>query len=424
MKPHAALHAFTYRLHYLAGVFIAPFIIVAALTGLLYAAAPAAEQLTYRDMLTTSSSGPLHPLSHQVAVAQEKHPDLAVSGIQPAAAGKTTRVLFQDEDLPASTRQVVFVDPVTLDITGESIQYGSSGALPVRTFLSNLHRSLLFGYGMRWYSELAASWLGALALSGTYLWWRRRKARKRSWHSRLGIILLPGMLFLAATGLTWSTVAGNNIAEVRAQLSWMAPQAHTELSEDVTPAAADVHADHDMPTAGTGDMAGIDAVWATARAELDTPFELQAPEAGHAWIAQELRQPWVFSRDSVAIAADGSVHDRVNFADWPLVAKLTDWLIPLHMGLLLGWVNQLALAVLALCIVAMAWLGYRGARRHQRPTRPARFSYWWLAAVVLYGLIAPLFGLSVLVFALLAGAWAGIERRRAGGDKRVAPAEN
>lgn len=38
--------------------------------------------------------------------------------------------------------------------------YGTSGVLPLRTFLDQLHSNLLLGKWGRFYSELAASWLG------------------------------------------------------------------------------------------------------------------------------------------------------------------------------------------------------------------------------------------------------------------------
>ncbi|MGO2653765.1 hypothetical protein ACTXJY_10325 [Corynebacterium casei] len=47
---------------------------------------------------------------------------------------KTTRVLFDDPELESSSyRQAVFVDPGSLEVTGDLVQYGSSRALPLRT---------------------------------------------------------------------------------------------------------------------------------------------------------------------------------------------------------------------------------------------------------------------------------------------------
>lgn len=58
--------------------------------------------------------------------------------------------------------------------------YGTSGVLPLRTFLDQLHSNLLLGkWGRFFYSELAASWLG-FNLSGLYSWWKRRSNFKKT----------------------------------------------------------------------------------------------------------------------------------------------------------------------------------------------------------------------------------------------------
>src|SRR3546814_5866764 len=75
------------------------------------------------------------------------------------AAGETTRVLFTDPSLGESERLAVFVDPVLAQPVGELAVYGSSGSLPLRTWISQLHRHLHLGEPGRLYSELAASWM-------------------------------------------------------------------------------------------------------------------------------------------------------------------------------------------------------------------------------------------------------------------------
>ena len=52
-----------------------------------------------------------------------------------------------------------------------------------------------------------------------------------------------------------------------------------------------------------------------------------------------------FSYKDMAAILDipiGTVTSRLDFAEWPLMAKMTDWVIDLHMGILFGLVNQLA----------------------------------------------------------------------------------
>ena len=90
-------------------------------------------------------------------------------------------MLFADPSLGESQYRTVFVDPGTAEIRGDLPTYGSSGALPLRTWISNLHRSLNLGEPGRIYSELAASWLWVIALGGLLLWIDRIR-RKRTDH--------------------------------------------------------------------------------------------------------------------------------------------------------------------------------------------------------------------------------------------------
>jgi uncharacterized iron-regulated membrane protein len=128
-----------------------------------------------------------------------------------------------DPALGESQYRTLFVDPGTGEIRGDLPTYGSTGALPLRTWISNLHRSLNLGEPGRIYSELAATWLCVIALGGLLLWIDRirrrrtttpKKARPASgrartvWlHGTTGTILLTAFVFLSATGLTWSVLS-------------------------------------------------------------------------------------------------------------------------------------------------------------------------------------------------------------------------
>lgn len=59
------------RLHFYIGLFVGPFIFVAALTGTLYVLTPQFENYLYADALFTRSEGTAQPLSRQVDAAQK-----------------------------------------------------------------------------------------------------------------------------------------------------------------------------------------------------------------------------------------------------------------------------------------------------------------------------------------------------------------
>lgn len=432
------------RLHFYAGVLVGPFILVAALTGALYALAPQLDQVVYAHQLHAPVTTTTLSLADQIAVAEEHVGDEAtLAAVRPAPEpGDTSRIMFAQEGLGASESRAVFVDPGTGEIRGDLTVYGTSGALPLRTWVSNLHRNLQLGEVGRTYSELAASWLGVVALAGLALWIIRiRKTRAKKdllrpnpthrgyrrlfgWHSSLGIWVLVGALFLSATGITWSQFAGTNVSSLRTSLSWGNPTLNTALGSEGT-APADEHAHHhgveSAPT-GAANPATFDAVLAIAqRTNINTGLvEIKPPaEAGSAWVVREIKASFPTEADQVAI--DGTtmqVVDRIDFAGFSLPAKLARWGIDLHMGAMFGLVNQVVLFLIAAAIAGMVALGYLMWWK-RRPTRtphrlvgspPRRGALgdapWWgvvavTAGAVLIGLWLPLVGWTLVGFVVL-----------------------
>jgi len=391
----SALIALLRRLHFYIGLFIAPFIFIAALTGTLYVMTPQLENRLYHSQLFTTATGPDQPLSSQVAKAVSvMGTDARIAAVRPAPhEGETTRVMFASADLGPSETRAVFIDPKTLDVTGVITVYGTSGVLPLRTWLDYLHRNLLLGDIGRNYSELAASWLWIAALGGALLWATQRAPRRkplrgaptraqrlaghRHWHTTLGITLLLGLVFFSATGLTWSRWAGDNIALMRSHFGWMTPAVNTALQPD--PALkmampADEHAEHyghmnvaphAAPPAHPAAVspAQFDGVLNAARAAGIDAAKLEIRPsylADKAWTVNEIDRRWPTQVDSVAVdAQNNSVIDKVAFADFGLLAKLTRWGVDAHMGVLFGVANQLVLVLSGGGLCVMIVMGYR-----------------------------------------------------------------
>ncbi|WP_120339173.1 PepSY-associated TM helix domain-containing protein [Cryobacterium soli] len=431
--------AFLLRLHFYAGVLVGPFILVAALSGALYAATPQLEQAVYAHELHAPVSDTTLPLADQIEAAQAVVGDEgALVAVRPAPNdGDTTRVMFTGEGLGESESRAIFVDPATAEVRGDLTAYGTSGVLPLRTWIDQFHRNLHLGDVGRLYSELAASWLGVVVLAGAAMWViriRRVRAKKDllrpnnkvrgyrrlfSWHASTGIWLLVGALFLSATGITWSQYAGQNVSDLRAAFNLGTPSISTDLGEAATVPAGE-HAGHGTATASTAviEPATFDAVLAVARTvNVNTGLvEIRPPSAaGQAWVVQEIQRSFPTEVDSVAV--DGStlqVTDRVDFADFNLAAKLTRWGIDTHMGTMFGLANQLVLLATALGLAAMVGWGYlmwwkrrptRGGARMGRPAPAgalARAPWWGVLAVIfgalVVGLFFPLVGISLLVF--------------------------
>ncbi|TQL68376.1 putative iron-regulated membrane protein [Nocardioides albertanoniae] len=455
------------RMHFYAGLLVAPFILVASVTGLLYTLAPQVEQVAYHDLTHVTPAGPRVSYAEQVAAARQSHPGGDIVRVDvPQAGDRSTRVVFTDETVPADYDMSVFVNPYTATVEGQVRSFGQW--LGFRAWLDELHRNLHLGALGRSYSELAASWLWVVALGGLMLWIgrqtrirrdrgggrlgfarrlvtpdlaaRRRRLRVVSWHAVIGVWALLGVLALSVSGLTWSRFAGDHIGEVRTALSWSEPTPSTSLAPGGVAAEHSHHGAHGGSATATDpdavftDGAGVDGVVAAAReAGLGDPLYLVPPaDASSAWTAAENKRSWPTRYDAISVDPAGGVVDRVDFADWPLMAKVTDWVIGAHMGILFGIVNQVALAMLAIGLIVVTLYGYRmwwlrrprGASglRFGRPAPrgglrrlpwPALAALVTLAAVV--GWFVPMLGVSLIGFVLVDAAVGIVRRRRRAG---------
>ena len=475
----ALLRPLVLRLHFYAGVLVAPFILVAAVTGGLYAVAPQVEQVVYADELHVQPAATAVPLADQVTAALAARgpgSEADLLAVRPAPTpSDTTRVLFSDPSLRESYRQAVFVDPGTGEVVGQLPVYGTSGAMPLRAWLSELHRTLHLGEPGRLYSELAASWLSVLAVSGLALWTTRRvrsrragerarralllergltgRSRTRGLHAVTGTWMLLGLLALSATGLTWSTHAGERVTALREALSWTTPTVDTTVPGEA--AGATATGDHEghtagmvMPEAGepepltAAELPGdVSAVLDAARGAGLTAglVEVRLPaEPGAAWKVDEVDRSWPEQVDSAAVAVvagdegaapTATALDVVRFSDYPFMAKMARWGVDAHSGSLFGLANQLVLLALAAGITASVVWGYRmwWQRRPDRSTRrgvgrPAPRGAWRrlplpvLAAVVVVtaavGWAMPVLGVSLVAF-LVVDVLLGLRRSTA-----------
>ncbi|MFF5443494.1 PepSY-associated TM helix domain-containing protein [Streptomyces sp. NPDC012888] len=460
----AALRPLLLRVHFYAGVLIAPLLFVAATTGLLYALSFQAEKIAYSDQLTVAQVGERTlPLSQQVEAARRAAPQGEVVGVWPGPdAEATTRVIMESPEAAEGRTLTVFVDPYTAEVRGELETSGD--ALPLRAWLSEFHANLQLGDLGRNYSELAASWMWVVALGGLALWIGRRRTRRAqlvvpdrkaapgrrrtlSWHGAVGLWAAAGLVVLSATGLTWSKYAGENIGALQDRLGGATPSVSATLGGAAGAAdGGDEHAGHQIGADGKMIMppavdVGVDEVVEAARAAgVTESLQITMPSEGKGYVVKERDRTFPVHLDAVSVdPADGRVMDELRFADYPLLAKLTRFGIDVHMGLLFGLANQLALAALAVAVMLLVFWGYR-MWWLRRPTkartlsagRPQPRGAWRklpvtvllpLAAVVaVTGWFVPMLGISLLAFLLLDGALGLLARFRARNGAAAGPA--
>ncbi len=433
------------RLHFYAGVFVAPFLLVVALTGFLFAFTPQLDQIAYHDQLHVTPRGPQVPLSEQVAAAQAVVPDGVVVAVHTgAAADATTKVEFS---LPAlgENQRTVYIDPYTAEVRGVLTTW--FGSTPLTTWLDQMHANLNLGETGSLYSELAASWLWVLVLGGLILWWRHQRGtrtarrllapgagrqgvrRSRSWHAATGVWIAVVLLFLSATGLTWSHYAGATFDTLRAALNSDSVALNTSLDGMPSGAGGGHHGAGGANASGAS-QGDLDAISAAARtAALEGPITITPGKTGQAWTVAQTDNTWPVRYDKIAVhPVTGEIVDTVRWAEQPLLSKLTTYGIMAHMGVLFGLPNQIFLALVAAGLITLIVIGYR-MWWQRRPTRhsgpalgapPARGAWRHADPAVLLPAAAvaiviawalPLLGWTLLGF-LVIDAIAGLWKRR------------
>jgi uncharacterized iron-regulated membrane protein len=402
------------RLHFMAGIVVAPFLLVLCLTGLVYVFSPQIHDGLYHAQLYVAEvGGTRRPVAEQVAAALTAHPEGRLAAvITPSDVDRTTRVVLS---VPGSESRAVFVDPYTNYINGELTTTGNH-LLPANTWLRQLHGNLHLGEPGRIYAELAASWLPIIIVGGLVLWLmqpsRRRRitarrllvpslrgvgwSRLRDVHGPLGLWLTVGLLVVAVSGLAMSQFAGGR------------DDRSTDPSRMDTPTLAE----KPVPVPGAdAEQVGIDRV--IAASGLTGELLVTPPSGpGDGYTVAERAPGLPIHKNRVAIDPyTAEVTERVGWQDYSLPAKLRTLGVEFHTGTLFGLANQIVVALLAIGLIVLILLGYRmwwvknpyQGRWSQAPPPTwrqlsRRALLLGLAVVAALTWLMPVFGASLAVF--------------------------
>lgn len=463
---NAALRRALWRLHFWAGLLIAPIVLFAAVTGLLYLLTPPVEAWLHRDLDRVEALGAVQPLDAQVAAAQAAHPGQALRFVVPAfGPGKTTQVHLRapadehaghaehgmapsgagagagsgaapaatathDHGLPNGT--LVYVDPYRAVVVGSLPELQRFA-----TWAKKLHASALQGEAWRWPIELAASWMLVLFATGLALWWPRPRAAggtgwgalrprwgrgRATWRDLHALVALAMGLVLAVvllTGLTWSRHAGDHFRSLLQAARQDAPKAPAGLRSRPVDGVAPLNwqAVHERAVALAPPIA----------------MQLTAPtQADGVWRVENFDRSQPTRRFTLLLDAySGEPRFQTGWGDFPLLSRATAVGIPFHRGEFGLW-NQLLLAAAALACVFSVVSGLvmmakrRGKGRIRAPAGLALAQWrhlpaWCAVTAVLLGLALPVFGWSLLLYLLGEASLAAWRRRPARAMARSRP---
>lgn len=427
-----------WRWHFYAGLYVIPFMLMLAITGLM---------MMYFNVIETrfgdrilAKSGTHQPLVTQADTAANALPEGTVSQyIAPLEDNLASMFLVNS----GGKQHVVTLDPVTTEIRDTIIKDESWFY-----WASDVHGELLIGDLGDRLIEIAAGLGIILIVTGFYMWWPWggkglasvlwpdfRATRRTFWkelHVTSGFYISVFLFFFLISGLAWAGIWGGQFVQ-----AWSTFPAE---KWDNVPLSDDIHADmnhgvlHDAPwgleqtpmpasgsTAGAlgladGTPVNLDTVTAFARTiGFNGQFRVNLPrgETGVYTISAD-----TMSGDSVAPTGDRTIHiDQysgkvladVGYADYSVAAKSMAVGIALHQGDL-GWWNVIAntlfcLTVIFLCIsgIVMWWLrrpssSHINAMRLSPPPMPRNLPLWKGAVFMMLALSLafPLTGITLV----------------------------
>ncbi|MFC0221646.1 PepSY-associated TM helix domain-containing protein [Nocardioides zeicaulis] len=437
--PAGLFRAF-WRWHFYASFVVVPVFAVLAVTGLIYLFRFQLEPMLHADVMRAEQPvGQELPyvLSDQLTLVEDAYPDGEVGLVREG----------RDPDLATAfsvTKQDgrvvdVFVDPWRGRILGELDPDTTLSGYAVR-----IHADLMGGVLGDRLIEVAVCWAIVMTLTGYYLFLAGRRARLRrrakkapgsglrSRHALVGSVAGVGLLLMVVTGLPWTGFWGAKVQELAtAQGSslWSLDHgAESEPGSRLDESLPHSHAVRELPWAqgatevpssdpdgaGPASVANVDtAVVVAEREGLAHPMTIALPggdEGVFSVIGDAFHDP---SRERTVHVDrySGEVRSQYGFEDYPLAAKAVAQGIGLHEGRSLGpvsfWAATLfCVAVLFLCVTGpLMWWRRRPSRSGSvgapRGRMPVRATWWLAAALVVLGVVLPLFGLTLVLVLLL-----------------------
>jgi len=435
-QPKVSFYNLAWRWHFYAGLFVAPFMVMLALTGIIYLFKPQLDPLLYGDLLNVPAGHHSLSADEQLKRVQAAYPHSHIKQyLPPLNAERSAQFVVQKDGGELN----VFVDPYHGDILGEQ-----NARLNLQAVARAIHGELMIGTLGDRLVELAAGWGVMLVVSGLYLWWPRGRSAAgilwprlgsrgrmfwRDLHAVLGFWGAAFLLLMLLSGMTWTGFWGKQYADLWNRFPaamWndvptsdqQARELNTATRQTVPWALENTplpisgeHAEH----MAHGDANSAPAAPGISLQEVRDIAEQRKVEPGYS-ITFPTTATGVFTiavfaddpRNDATLHVDqytGKVLADVRWQQYSSVARATEVGVMLHEGKMFGPFNQIVVLVVCLMILLSAvsglviWWKRRPQGRLGVPPLRHDLPRWRTAAGVMLvlSLTFPLVGVSMVV---------------------------
>jgi uncharacterized iron-regulated membrane protein len=426
-----------WRWHFYAGLYVIPFLIMLAVTGLIMVWSAALVGRNAERMTVSTTGAPIATSVLQATAEAVVPGGHATEYIEPLSPSHVATFAVAGAD---GNTTGVALDPHTGQVM-ETFVWGGGWY----DLADKIHGTLLIGTTGDRLIEAAASLGLILVASGLYLHWPRGggsllkpnlAARGRSlWkslHGTIGTWMSLLLVFFLVSGVSWAGIWGEKF--VQAWSTFPAAKWDNVPLSDATHASMNHDADQQdvpwglekTPMPESGSLAGTPAVGGTPDIDSITGFARSLGFDGrfHVNLPADDTGVWTISHDTMSkdgglATGDRTLHiDRhtgnvladVRYADYSSYAKAMAWGIAFHEGDM-GWWNIALNTLFCLSMIFLSvsgvvmWIKRRpeGATSLAAPPRPEDTPFWVGAAlvVVILGIAFPLGGAAVASILLI-----------------------
>ncbi|MBM3106467.1 PepSY domain-containing protein [Pseudomonas sp. P66] len=443
-KPPISFYNLAWRWHFYAGLFVAPIMILLAITGIIYLFKPQLDPLLYRNLMVVETGHHRQSADSLLQQVQQAYPKGQVSQYLPAiATDRSAQFVVKDGGRELN----VFINPYDGQLLGEQDAKNNLQAVA-----RALHGELMVGTIGDRVVELAAGWGIVLVVSGLYLWWPRGKrtggvlwprlnARGRLlWrdlHAVTGFWGSALLLLMLLSGMTWTGFWGAKYADVwntfpaamwndvpksdqqARELNSATRQTVPWAVENTPMPQSGAHAEHaghamamSAPAAPQVSLEQIQNLASTRSVEPGYSITLPTSADGVYTIAVFADDP----RNDATLHVDqytGKVLVDVRWQDYNNVARATELGVMLHEGKMFGPLNQIIILLVCLMILLgsvsglVMWWKRRPEGGLGVPPLRHDLPRWKTATVIMLilGAVFPLVGGSMLLVWLLDRMW-------------------
>ncbi|RON68221.1 peptidase [Pseudomonas fluorescens] len=438
-KPQPNFYNLAWRWHFYAGLFVAPFMVMLALTGIIYLFKPQLDLLMYSSLLEVPVGHHTVPADDLLQRVKAAYPQGQVTQyLPPVNAERSAQFVVKN----AGHELNVFVDPYHGDILGEQ-----DAKQNLQAIARAIHGELMIGTVGDQLIEMAAGWGVVLVVSGLFLWWPRGQAAGILWprlnsrgrvlwrdlHAVTGFWGATLLLVMLLSGMTWTGFWGKQYAQVwnvfpaamwdnvptsdiearslnsatRQTVPWAMENTPMPMSGDHAEHMNHGNA-HAGPAAPEVSLQDVQNIASERKVEPGYSITLPTTATGVFTIAVFADDP----RNDATLHVDqytGKVLADVRFEHYGTVARATEIGVMLHEGKMFGTFNQIVVLLICLMILLSAvsgvviWWKRRPEGKFGVPPLRHDLPTWktGVAIMLVLAVVFPLVGASLLFVWLL-----------------------